>query len=79
MPRVFPPILNLSWDLRFQRSKGLAEHRLLLASLRKRFRNQKEIGAGSWSPPTVRFREFEEHADYTAIPLGGKTNSLQNI
>src|SRR5258708_37920166 len=69
MPRVFPPILNLNWGLRFQRAKGLAEHRLLQLSLRQRFRNQKEIGAGSWSPPTMRFREFEGHADYTAIPL----------
>src|SRR5712671_5499524 len=69
MPRVFPPILNLNWGLRFQRAKGLAEHRLLQLSLRQRFRNQKEIGAGSWCPPTMRFREVEGHADYTAIPL----------
>src|SRR6266403_6216036 len=69
MPRVFPPILNLNWSSRFQRAKGLAEHRLLQVSLHQRFRNQKEIGADSWCPPTIRFREFEGHADYTAISL----------
>jgi hypothetical protein len=69
MPRVFPPILNLNWGSRFQRAKGLAEHRRLQVSLRQRFRNEKEIGADSWCPPTIRFREFEGQADYTAIPL----------
>src|SRR6266403_4446248 len=75
MPRVFPPILNLNWGSRFQRAKGLAEHRRLQVSLRQRFRNEKEIGADSWCPPTIRFREFEGQADYTATTKDRKTNS----